>query len=56
MFLSSKIEEIYAPTIADFVYITDNAYTESQIRNMELNIIQALKFDLCQPVSLNFLR
>ena len=56
MFLVSKIEEVYAPTIADFVYITDNAYTESQIRNMELNIIQALKFDLCQPVSLNFLR
>jgi len=56
MFLISKIEEVYAPTIADFVYITDNAYTESQIRKMELDIIQALKFDLCQPVSLNFLR
>merc|ERR1711915_968246 len=56
MFLISKIKEVYAPTIADFVYITDNAYTESQIRKMELDIIQALKFDLCQPVSLNFLR
>merc|ERR1711872_841993 len=56
MFLVSKIEEVYAPTIADFVYITDNAYTESQIRKMELNIIEALNFDLCQPVSLNFLR
>merc|ERR1712098_429104 len=55
-FLVSKIEEVYAPTIADFVYITDNAYTESQIRKMELNIIEALNFDLCQPVSLNFLR
>jgi len=56
MFLVSKIEEVYAPTIADFVYITDNAYTESQIRKMELNIIEALNFDLCQPVSLKFLR
>jgi len=56
MFLVSKIEEVYAPTIADFVYITDNAYTEAQIRKMELNIIEALNFDLCQPVSLNFLR
>jgi len=56
MFLVSKIEEVYAPTIADFVYITDNAYTESQIRKMELNIIEALNFYLCQPVSLNFLR
>jgi len=56
MFLVSKIEEVYAPAISDFVYITDNAYTESEIRNMELKIIRALEFDLCQPVSLNFLR
>merc|ERR1712083_1172615 len=49
-------EEVYAPAISDFVYITDNAYTESEIRNMELKIIRALNFDLCQPVSLNFLR
>ena len=56
MFLVSKIEEIYAPSISDFVYITDNAYTESEIRQMELKIIRALSFDLCQPISLNFLR
>merc|ERR1711874_192469 len=56
MFLISKIEEIYAPSISDFVYITDNAYTESQIRQMELRIIRALDFDLSQPISLNFLR
>ena len=56
MFLVSKIEEIYAPSISDFVYITDNAYSESEIRQMELRIIRALNFDLCQPISLNFLR
>lgn len=56
MFLVSKIEEIYAPSISDFVYITDNAYSESEIRQMELRIIRALSFDLCQPISLNFLR
>merc|ERR1712025_504373 len=56
MFLVSKIEEIYAPSISDFVYITDNAYTESEIGQMELKIIRALSFDLCQPISLNFLR
>jgi len=56
MFLVSKIEEIYAPAISDFVYITDSAYTESEIRQMELRIIRALSFDLCQPISLNFLR
>merc|ERR1712142_494371 len=56
MFLVSKIEEIYAPSISDFVYITDNAYTESEIKQMELRIIRALSFDLCQPIALNFLR
>ena len=56
MFLVSKIEEVYAPAISDFVYITDNAYTETEIRQMELRIIRALNFDLCQPISLNFLR
>jgi len=56
MFLVSKIEEIYAPSISDFVYITDNAYSETEIRQMELRIIRALNFDFCQPISLNFLR
>jgi len=56
MFLVCKIEEVYAPAISDFVYITDNAYTEAEIRQMELQIIRALGFDLCQPISLNFLR
>ena len=56
MFISSKVEEMYAPEINDFVYITDNAYTAGEIRQMELRIIRALSFDLCQPISLNFLR
>jgi len=56
MFLVSKIEEVYAPAVSDFVYITDNAYDEAEIRQMELRIIRALDFDLCQPIALNFLR
>jgi len=56
MFLVSKIEEVYAPCAADFVYITDNTYTEAEIRQMELRIIRVLNFDLCQPIALHFLR
>jgi len=56
MFLASKVEEIFAPEISDFVYITDNAYTGEEIKHMELKIINALNFDLCRPISLNFLR
>jgi len=56
MFLAAKIEEMYAPACNDFVYITDNAYTEDEIKAMELKIVRALEFNLSQPVSLNFLR
>merc|ERR1712105_230741 len=42
MFLVCKIEEVFAPAISDFVYITDNAYSEAEIRQMELQIIRAL--------------
>jgi len=56
MFIASKYEEMYAPEIGDFVYITDKAYTESQIREMEMKILQALAFDLGRPLPLHFLR
>eukprot|EP00088_Acartia_fossae_P059284 TRINITY_DN7018_c0_g1_i1.p1 TRINITY_DN7018_c0_g1~~TRINITY_DN7018_c0_g1_i1.p1 ORF type:complete len:383 (-),score=133.10 TRINITY_DN7018_c0_g1_i1:174-1322(-) len=56
MLIASKIEEIYAPELNDFVYITDDAYTSAEVRQMELKIIRALKFDLGDPLPLNFLR
>ncbi len=31
MLIASKYEEIYAPIVKDFVYITDNAYTKEEI-------------------------
>ena len=56
MFIASKYEEMYAPEIGDFVYITDRAYTESQIREMELKILTAMRFELGRPLPLHFLR
>merc|ERR1711942_112177 len=56
MFLASKIEEVYAPACSDFVYITDNAYTEDETKATELRIVKALEFNLSQPVAINFLR
>ena len=40
----------------DFVYITDKAYTEGQIRRMEIRMLETLNFDLGRPLPLNFLR
>merc|ERR550539_361784 len=56
MFIAAKYEEMYAPEIGDFVYITDRAYTESQIREMEMKILSSLEFELGRPLPLNFLR
>ena len=32
MLIASKYEEIYPPSVEDFVYISDNAYTREQVR------------------------
>ncbi|KAM9125733.1 G2/mitotic-specific cyclin-B2 isoform 2-T2 [Pangshura tecta] len=56
LLLASKYEEIFSPDIADFVYITDNAYSSSQIREMEMMILKELNFDLGRPLPLHFLR
>lgn len=56
MLLASKYEEMYAPEINDFVYITDNAYTKSDIRKMECMILKSLDFNLGRPLPLHFLR
>uniref|UniRef100_A0A8C6TMF0 Cyclin B1 n=1 Tax=Neogobius melanostomus TaxID=47308 RepID=A0A8C6TMF0_9GOBI len=56
MFLAAKYEEMYPPEISDFAFVTDNAYTPAQIREMERNILKVLKFKLGRPLPLQFLR
>ncbi|XP_023320467.1 G2/mitotic-specific cyclin-B1 isoform X1 [Eurytemora carolleeae] len=56
MFIASKVEEMYAPEINDFVYITDDAYSAAEIRKTELRILQVLNFGINRPLPLHFLR
>nr|AAI58317.1 Unknown (protein for MGC:185460) [Xenopus tropicalis] len=56
MFIACKYEEIYCPSIGDFAFVTDHTYTKSQIRNMEMQILRVLKFDIGRPLPLHFLR
>ncbi|KAM5194842.1 G2/mitotic-specific cyclin-B1 [Mantella aurantiaca] len=56
MFIASKYEEIYYPTIGDFSFVTDHTYTKAQIRNMEMQILSVLKFDIGKPLPIHFLR
>lgn len=56
MLIASKYEEMFAPQVADFVYITDNAYREAEIRSMEALILKTLDFSFGKPLCLHFLR
>ena len=56
MLLASKYEEMYAPEIGDFVYITDNAYSNAKIRSMEQKILRACDYDFSNPLCIHFLR
>ena len=48
MLIASKYEEIYAPEVRDFVYITDKSYTKEEILMMEYKILSSLNFDILQ--------
>lgn len=56
MLIASKYEEMYAPEVSDFVYITDNAYTRTDIKQMETLILKTLDFRPGKPLCLHFLR
>lgn len=46
LFMASKYEEIYPPLLKDFVKITDDAYTGSEVLAMEAKIMTHFNFDL----------
>lgn len=56
MLVACKYEEMYAPEVGDFAYITDNAFSKSQILEMERVVLKSLKFQLGRPLPLHFLR
>jgi len=55
MLIASKYEEIYAPEIRDFVYVTDKSCSKEDILEMESKILAALDFDILTTSSLRFL-
>lgn len=46
LLIATKYEEIYPPTVKDLVYITDNAYSKTEILSMESDILVAMDFDI----------
>ncbi|TMW42837.1 hypothetical protein DOY81_012083, partial [Sarcophaga bullata] len=56
LFIAAKYEELFPPAITDFIYITDDAYTGKQIRQMELQILKTIDCNLSRPLPIHFLR
>lgn len=56
MLIACKYEEMYMPEISDFVYICDNAFSATQILQMEKDILIRLDFMLGKPLPITFLR
>ena len=55
LLISTKYEEIYPPTVKDFIYLTDNTFTRQQILTMEKNMLFHLQFDIQQTSPYRFL-
>ena len=55
LFLACKMDEILHPSVDKFIWITGDAYTETELLNMEEHIVETLKFNLNLPSSLTFL-
>ncbi len=51
----SKYEEFRPPEVGDICYIMDNAYTRDEILDMEVKILNTLKFEVTVPSALQFL-
>lgn len=56
MHVAAKYEEIYPPTVEDYVYVTDNTYTAQQVREQEKNILKFLHYRISRPLTIQFLR
>ncbi|KHN72885.1 G2/mitotic-specific cyclin-A [Toxocara canis] len=49
--VAAKCEEIYPPPLKEYVYITDDTFTASQILRMERVVLSAVNLDVSAPTS-----
>ncbi|PWZ30164.1 Cyclin-A1-1 [Zea mays] len=56
MLIAAKYEEICAPQVEEFCYITDNTYFRDEVLDMEASVLNYLKFEMTAPTAKCFLR
>ena len=53
MLIAAKYEEFRPPEVGDICYIMDNAYNREDILEMEVKILNAIKFEVTTPSRLS---
>ncbi|XP_031389874.1 cyclin-A1-4-like isoform X2 [Punica granatum] len=56
MMIAAKYEEIYAPDVEEFCYISDGTYCKEEVLRMESHVLSYLKFEMTAPTANCFLR
>ncbi|AES68057.2 carboxy-terminal domain cyclin [Medicago truncatula] len=56
MLIASKYEEVNAPRIEDFCFITDNTYTKEEVVKLESLVLKSSSYQLFAPTTKTFLR
>lgn len=54
--MACKYEEMTIPGMNDFVYVSDNAFSKEDMKEMERRMISTISYELGRPISINFLR
>ena len=57
LLVAAKFEEgRFQQMISEFIYLTDNSYTNSDVKQMEIRLLRSIKFLIAKPLPLHFLR
>jgi cyclin B len=56
LFVAAKYEEVFAPELRDFVYVTDRAYRRDEILQCEVDMLTTLKWRIFVPSPMYFLQ
>ena len=56
LLIASKYEEIYPPTLTDFLAVSENKFSKQMVIKMEKEILTTLGFNLTAPSAYRFLQ
>ena len=55
LLIATKYEEIYPPTVKEFIYLTDDTFTRKDVLEMERRILFNIEFGITETSSYRFL-